>query len=273
MVDSMSPDVRPSALTIGVSNGIFRGESLQFVLKLAAYLEMDWVELKTELLAEGLPACVSLLNSRDHGRDLRLSVHASYQRIDLCALGSEQRAIHERDIDFAQAIGSDRVVFHAGYARDLEPRAALERVAAALHHYLEYSRGSGLRILLENASPKRGKLCSDPRQLVAVLQGLPDPRLGATLDIVNFMGARGEKHKEAYKSLLRWVRHIHVNSTPVHLGELKMKKYVKYFLEKLRLKKHLRQRSGQERIPVILEGKTSLAREMRFYHALRRKLE
>ena len=51
-----------------------------------------------------------------------------------------------------------------------------------------------------------------------------------------------------------------------------MKKFVKYFLKDLKLKKRIRGKENEAPLPVILEGKTPLAKELVFYHEIKRKL-
>jgi hypothetical protein len=107
-----------------------------------------------------------------------------------------------------------------------------------------------------------------------VLKKIDHPRLGATLDIINLLGVEEEKQKKRYKKIKDWVRHIHINSLPVYEGDFKMKKFVKYLLKELKFKKQLKNKKEEKyNIPVILEGKTSLAREMQFYNDLSRKLK
>ncbi|MDP7266478.1 MAG: TIM barrel protein, partial [Candidatus Thermoplasmatota archaeon] len=141
-------------------------------------------------------------------------------------------------------------------------------------HYLEYTEGTDIQILIENTMFGRNKLCSDPRELRSVLKKIDHPRLGATLDIINLLGVEEEKQKKRYKKIKDWVRHIHINSLPVYEGDFKMKKFVKYLLKELKFKKQLKNKKEEKyNIPVILEGKTSLAREMQFYNDLSRKLK
>lgn len=266
--------VKTPALKIGASNGIFRGESLSFILKVANYLELDWLELKTELLLEERERCIELLTSEpEWGPVPRIAVHGSYRGINMLNITAENRRRLERDIDFARAIGSDRVVFHAGYAPN--PTAdAFKNIASTVQHLLDYSEGSDVLILLENASNKPEKIGGNPEHLLTILNHARHPRLGVTLDIVNLLEVRGERQKENFKELRKWVRHIQINATPVWKGELKMKKYVTYFLKDLKLKKVLKKaKDAPGQIPVILEGKTSLAREIQFFHELRRKLK
>ena len=258
-------------MQIGYSNSMFKGETLEFILKMAGYLEMDWVELKTELLEEGMDGAAELINSRpDWLKVENFSVHAAHKVMNLVNITPEQMERHERDLDFARAIGSDRVVLHAGYSGGDDMEEEMEVIIPTIEHYLQYTEGTEIQILLENTMLGRNKLCSDPKHLRMVLKAIDHPRLGATLDFINLLGVKEDKQKKRYKKMRPWVRHIHINSMPVYEGEFKMKKYVKYFLEEIKLKKKVKK--DKYNIPVILEGKTSLAREMRLYNDIKRKL-
>ena len=261
-------------MKIGLSNSIMKGESLKFFLKMATYLEMDWVEIKTELLRESMDEAVKLLRSKPkYSKIENFSVHSAHKGMNLVNITSEQIERHEKDLDFARDIGSDRVILHAGYSAGGDHREEMDIIIPTIEHYLDHTEGTDVQILLENTMFGRNKLCSDPKELRSVLKRIDHPRLGATLDIVNLLGVKEEKQKKRYKKIKDWVRHIHINSTPVYAGEFKMKKFVKFFLKELKLKKKLGgKKEDKYNIPVILEGKTSLAREMQFYNDLCRKL-
>jgi len=259
-------------LKIGLSTSIFKGESLKFILKMATYLEMDWIELKTELLKEDLTQAADIINSKpDYSEISNFSIHSAHKGMNLMNMSDEQIRRHEEDLDLAKSLGADRVIFHAGYSEGGEHYEELDNVIPVIEHYLDYTEDTSIMILVENTMFGRNKLCSDPRELKHVLKTINHPRLGATLDIINLLGIEEDKLKKRYKKIRKWVRHIHINSTPVYEGELKMKKYVKLFLKELKLKKRIKKE--KYKIPVILEGKTSLAREMQFYNDLKRKLK
>ena len=256
---------------IGLSNTIFRGESLRFILKLATYLEMDWVEIKTELLKEDMSEAADLINSKpEYSKIENFSVHAAHKGMNLVDMTQEQIKRHEMDLDFARAIDSDRVILHVGYSSGLKRKQELDKVIPVIEHYLDYTKDTDIKILVENTMMGRSKICSDPRELRYVLKTIDNKRLGANLDIINLLGIEEEKQKARYKKIRDWVNHIHISSLPVYEGEFKMKRFVKYFLKELKLKKSLKKKY---RIPVILEGKTSLAREMQFYNEIKRKLK
>jgi sugar phosphate isomerase/epimerase len=262
-------------MKIGLSTSMFKGETLEFILKVATYLEMDWVEIKTELLKESMDEAADLIRSKpEYSKIEFFSVHSAHKKINLVNIKPEQIERHEKDLDFARKIGSDRVVLHAGYSGGGDHDEELEIIIPTIEHYLEFTEGTDIQILIENTMFGRNKLCSDPRELRSVLKKIDHPRLGATLDIINLLGVEEEKQKKRYKKIKDWVRHIHINSLPVYEGDFKMKKFVKYLLKELKFKKQLKNKKEEKyNIPVILEGKTSLAREMQFYNDLSRKLK
>jgi sugar phosphate isomerase/epimerase len=257
-------------LRIGLSNSLFRGESLEFILKLISYLGIEWLEIKTELLEENMERAVTIL------QDIpvkHISVHASYQNINFANITKQQVAIHKRDIDFAQIIGSDRIVFHAGYASDFTTKESLVRIIPVVQHYLDYSNDSQIKILLENAGCKRNKILSSPAQLLYVLDSIRHPRLGVTFDVFNFLKVPKKCQKKYYGKLSSWIRHVHLNSVPVSRGDFELKEYVKYVLSKLKIKKRLKKAiKNNIQIPIILEGKTSLLKEMFLYSEMRRSV-
>ena len=262
-------------MKIGLSTSMFKGETLEFILKVATYLEMDWLEIKTELLRESMNEAAELILSKpEYSKVENFSVHSAHKKMSLVNIKPEQIERHERDLDFARKIGSDRFVLHAGYSAGGDHDEELEIIIPTIEHYLDYTEGTEIQILLENTMFGRNKLCSDPRQLRSVLKRIDHTRMGATLDIINLLGVEEEKQKKRYKKIKEWVRHIHINSLPVYQGEFKMKKFVKYFLKDLKFKKKLKKKKEEKyNIPVILEGKTSLAREMQFFNDLSRKLK
>ncbi len=262
-------------MQIGLSTGILKYEPLPFVLKLASYLKMEWIELKTDYLYEDLDDAAALINSAPSYSTVQsFSVHSASKGINMVNITEDQIERHKRDLDFAQAIGSDRVIFHAGYSQGLDLKEELHQVTKVVKEYLDHTSGTDIMILLENTMLGRNKLCSDPKELANVLGVIHHERCGATLDIVNLLDVKEKKQKDRYKKIKKWVRHIQINSRPADEAGFKIKKYVKFFLKDLKMKKKLRKSTKFDPpIPVIIEGKTSLPREMCFTYELRRKLE
>lgn len=254
-------------MEIGLSNTIFRGEPLKFFLKTVGYLEMPWVEIKTELLREKYRMAVQILNGKREKPPYKhvknISVHGSYRGVNLAAITPAQVRRHHQDIDFARAIHSDRVIFHVGYAPGGKDQEALDRVVSVLRDYLEYTADTDILLLLENTRLAPDKLCSELAHFEYLFDQLDHDRLGMVLDVVNLVETTHEQEKALFKALKPKIRHMHASTLPVHEGPWEFKQFVKYFVHGLDIK--------DATIPVILEGKTRLVRELEFVYALQRK--
>ena len=254
-------------LKFGQSNSLFRGEKLDFILKVSKYLEMRWIELKTDLLKEDFVEAVRIINRRpEFPKKTNFSVHAAYRNIDMSNITELQKERHKRDLDFAKEIGSDRIIFHVGYAlshKNFEKN--MKQVLKVINEYLDYTEGTDLNILIENTKQAPEKLCSELEEVRYVLENIEHERLGCTLDIINMV--RWKKLETDDLDVIRpWIKHIHINSTPIEKGYFNdIYNYVKFVYEELELKKVL---NTHPKTPIILEGKTSIAQEMYLYHEL-----
>jgi sugar phosphate isomerase/epimerase len=88
--------------------------------------------------------------------------------------------------------------------------ARVQRYVAAMREVLRQTEGSRVAIGMEN----HGAQGNDPEFLAGVLQAIPDPRLGLTLDTGNFYWS-GQPLSELYGIYTRFaprVRHTHVKS-------------------------------------------------------------
>ncbi len=254
-------------LKFGQSNSLFRGEKLKFILKVAKYLEMKWVEIKTDLLVEDFDEASIIINRRpEYPKKTKFSVHASYRNIDLAAITDLQIKRHERDLDFAKEIGADRVTFHVGYSmRNEDFETNMERIIEVIEHYLDYTEGLGIKILIENTKKAPKKLCSELEEVRYLLEHIDHDRLRCTLDVINLV-KWAKKKSEDLDIIKNWIEHIHINSTPVDGGYFKSTpEYVKFVFEELEMKEFLQENPST---PIILEGKTSIAQEMYLYHEL-----
>ena len=158
-------------MKIGLSNSIFKGESLKFILKVSTYLQMDWVEIKTELLKEDMKEAIELIKSNpEYSKIKNFSVHAAHKKMNLVDMTNEQIDRHKMDLDFAKAIGSDRVILHAGYYQGKKTKEELEKIIPIIEEYLDYVKGTNVHILLENTMVDRPKVCSDPKELKYILK-------------------------------------------------------------------------------------------------------
>jgi sugar phosphate isomerase/epimerase len=88
--------------------------------------------------------------------------------------------------------------------------ARVRRYTAAVREVLSRSAGSPVAVGMENHGPQG----NDPEFLAGVLDAVPDPRLGLTLDTGNFYWS-GQPLTELYRIYARFaprVRHTHVKS-------------------------------------------------------------
>jgi sugar phosphate isomerase/epimerase len=88
--------------------------------------------------------------------------------------------------------------------------ARIRRYAAAMRQVLERTAGSPVGIGMENHGPQG----NEPEFLAGVLEILPDPRLGLTLDTGNFYWS-GQPLSECYRIYERFApraRHTHIKS-------------------------------------------------------------
>jgi sugar phosphate isomerase/epimerase len=107
----------------------------------------------------------------------------------------------------APAIRADTIMRGQG----IEERAArIQRYVAAMRQVLSQTEGSPVAVGMENHGPQG----NDPEFLAGVLEAIPDPRLGLTLDTGNFYWS-GQPLSECYRIYARFaprVRHTHMKS-------------------------------------------------------------
>jgi sugar phosphate isomerase/epimerase len=107
----------------------------------------------------------------------------------------------------APAIRADTIMRGEG----IEERSArIQRYVAAMRQVLSRTEGSPVAVGMENHGPQG----NDPEFLAGVLEAIPDPRLGLTLDTGNFYWS-GQPLSELYRIYERFaprVRHTHMKS-------------------------------------------------------------
>lgn len=116
-------------------------------------------------------------------------------------------AIHGAEWLGAPAIRADTIMRGSGLE---EREARVQRYVAAMRQVLQQTEGSRVAIGMENHGPQG----NDPEFLAGVLEAIPDPRLGLTLDTGNFYWS-GQPLSELYSiygRFARRVRHTHVKS-------------------------------------------------------------
>ena len=107
----------------------------------------------------------------------------------------------------APAVRADTIMRGAG----IEERGArIQRYVTAVRQVLSQTEGSPVAVGMEN----HGAQGNDPEFLAGVLDAIPDPRLGLTLDTGNFYWS-GQPLSELYRIYKRFaprVRHTHLKS-------------------------------------------------------------
>jgi sugar phosphate isomerase/epimerase len=88
---------------------------------------------------------------------------------------------HRKWVDAAAVLGCQSIRCQV-QGDGSDPAAMRERSAESLRSLLDYARGSGVRILVEN----HGGLSSDPDWLVSLIKLVNDPQLGTQPDFGNF---------------------------------------------------------------------------------------
>lgn len=107
----------------------------------------------------------------------------------------------------APAIRADTIMRGEGIE---ERPARVQRYVAAMRQVLSQTEGSPVAVGMENHGPQG----NDPEFLAGVLEAIPDPRLGLTLDTGNFYWS-GQPLSELYRIYERFaprVRHTHMKS-------------------------------------------------------------
>ena len=90
-------------------------------------------------------------------------------------------ANHHKWVDIATVLGCHSIRCNVR-GDESDPAAMRQRAAESFRALLEYAKGSGLRILIEN----HGGLSSDPDWLVSLIELVGDPHLGTLPDFGNF---------------------------------------------------------------------------------------
>ena len=128
--------------------------------------------------------------------------------------GHMREAIETLAADFGKAFTNrdiDAVVsFYTDDCKVLAPNAPRVDGKSAMREVLRQTEGSRVAVGMEN----HGAQGNDPEFLTGVLQAIPDPRLGLTLDTGNFYWS-GQPLSELYRIYARFaprVRHTHVKS-------------------------------------------------------------
>jgi len=116
---------------------------------------------------------------------------------------------HRKWVDIAHYLGcSDiRCNLRGGLPDWRRDKDLVSRAAEAFQDLLEYSRGSGLAILIEN----HGGASSDPDVLVALMKAVNNPRFGTLPDFGNVNP--GADHAEVLRKLLPYAKGVSVKAS------------------------------------------------------------
>jgi len=91
---------------------------------------------------------------------------------------------HRKWIDIAQYLGchSVRINVYGGAEDWTKDPSLVKRAAETIHWMLDYAKGSGLNIIVEN----HGRASSDPEILVSLVKAVNHPRFGLLCDLGNW---------------------------------------------------------------------------------------
>jgi deoxyribonuclease-4 len=133
------------------------------------------------------------------------------------------------EIQRAELLGVDGLVFHPGAHLGSGPEAGLRTIAESVRKALESVPDGTVRLLLENAAGQGTALCSSFEELKTVLAEIDAPdRVGVTLDTCHlFASGHDFRTKEGYGQLVdrveatigtEAVRAFHLNDAKAPLG-------------------------------------------------------
>jgi L-ribulose-5-phosphate 3-epimerase len=115
---------------------------------------------------------------------------------------------HRKWIDIAHFLGCQDIRCNVyGSPKDWkQDRDFAQRAAESFHDLLEYSRGSGLAICVEN----HGGASSDPEMLLSVIKAVNDPRFGTLPDFGNTN--RGDDGYEVIRKIVPYAKGVSVKA-------------------------------------------------------------
>lgn len=117
---------------------------------------------------------------------------------------------HRKWVDTAHFLGCHaiRCNMRGGPPEWKQDRDLVGRAAESFNNLLDYAKGSGLKIVIEN----HGGSSSDPDVLVAVMKAVNNPNFGLMVDLGNWN--KGDDHYEAIRKTLPWAKSISVKDIP-----------------------------------------------------------
>lgn len=116
---------------------------------------------------------------------------------------------HRKWVDIAHYLGchSVRINVYGGAQEWKQDTALVDRAAETIHMILDYAKGSGLNIIVEN----HGGASSDPKVLVALVKKVNNPKFGLLCDLGNWN--RGDDRYAAVKKTLPYAKGLSVKGT------------------------------------------------------------
>lgn len=131
---------------------------------------------------------------------------------DMAALERAERmqaaVAHRKWVDIAQYLGCKdiRCNMRGGLADWKKDQDLIKRAAESFRNLLDYAKGSGLDILIEN----HGGASSDADVLASLMQQVNDPRFGTLPDFGNVNA--GDDHAVVLRKLLPWAKGVSVKA-------------------------------------------------------------
>ncbi|MBI3682058.1 MAG: sugar phosphate isomerase/epimerase [Acidobacteria bacterium] len=132
---------------------------------------------------------------------------------DMAAVDRKERmqsaVAHRKWVDIAHDLGCKdiRCNMRGGPADWKQDKDLISRAAESFRDLLEYAKGSGLDIIIEN----HGGASSDPDVLAALMKAVNDPRFGTLPDFGNVNA--GDDHAVVLRKLLPWAKGVSVKAS------------------------------------------------------------
>jgi L-ribulose-5-phosphate 3-epimerase len=114
---------------------------------------------------------------------------------------------HRKWIDIAHYLGCHAIRCNMGGPREWQQdRDIVSRAAESFTHLLDYARGSGLNVVIEN----HGGASSNPDVLTAVMKAVNNPSFGTLPDFGNVNP--GDDYYEVIRRLMPWAKGVSVKA-------------------------------------------------------------
>jgi L-ribulose-5-phosphate 3-epimerase len=122
----------------------------------------------------------------------------------------EAAVAHRKWIDAAHFLGCHaiRCNMRGGSQDWKQDKDLIQRAAESFNDLLNYAKGSGLNVVIEN----HGGSSSDPDVLVALMKAVKNPKFGLLVDLGNWN--KGDDQYEAVRKTLPWAKGISVKDIP-----------------------------------------------------------